>query len=425
MLSSPNGPIAVSAVKVSKLYNLQAQQSSLRDAVSQALQRITSRQQLASDSHELWALKNINFVVRPGEALGIVGPNGAGKTTLLKVLSRVTSPTSGTIKVNGRISALIELGAGFHPDLTGRENVYLNGQILGLPREEIRRKFNDIVSFSGLERFIDTPVKRYSSGMYVRLGFAVAAHTDPEVLLVDEVLAVGDAHFRQKCIERIETLRRQNVSIIFISHNLFQVQAVCDTGIFLLDGQIQAEGSVMDAIAAYEVWQRKIDLKSSANKMFEIAPGHGGSDLKITTIQLFNGGDSGRTVFQYTDSTEIRIYFLAHHPVYAPNFVVRFLRADGLVCAMLRSAELDIKMDALDGKGYLAIRIPELQLTTGAYLLEVRLRDKADAVTLAKGQSHVFQVNGPGSSGGDRGGIFVPRVSRAETILEATSSTRT
>ena len=173
---------------------------------------------------EFWALRDVSFTVAPGETVGIIGPNGAGKSTVLKLISRIMEPTSGQITVHGRIGALLELGAGFHPDLTGRENIYLNGSILGLSRAEIRCRLDDIIAFAELERFIDIPVKHYSSGMYVRLGFSVAVHTDPEVLLVDEVLAVGDAEFRKKSAERIENFRKNSTTILMVSHNLGAVQ---------------------------------------------------------------------------------------------------------------------------------------------------------------------------------------------------------
>ena len=192
--------------------------------------------------------------IEPGAALGLVGPNGSGKTTSLKLLSRITFPSAGRVHINGRISALIELGAGFHPDLTGRENVYLNGTILGMKKHEIDKRFDQIVDFSGIERFIDTPVKRYSSGMYVRLGFSVAAHVEPDVLLVDEVLAVGDAQFRQKCARRIEELQSIGTTIVFVAHNLYLVRSVCDQAVFLLKGQVQQQGTVDDVLNRYENW---------------------------------------------------------------------------------------------------------------------------------------------------------------------------
>jgi len=206
------------------------------------------------DGEELWALRDINFSVEQGEALGIIGRNGAGKSTLLKILSRVTAPTSGRVRVQGRIASLLEVGTGFHPDLTGRENIYLNGAILGMSRREIDQKFDEIVDFSGVERFIDTPVKRYSSGMYVRLAFAVAAHLDPEILVVDEVLAVGDADFQKKCLGKMgDVVTQEGRTVLFVSHNMAAVQKLCQRGIFLENGQIVYIGDVVEAVNDYLV----------------------------------------------------------------------------------------------------------------------------------------------------------------------------
>jgi lipopolysaccharide transport system ATP-binding protein len=190
----------------------------------------------------IWALKEINFTVQQGEALGIIGSNGAGKSTLLKILSQVTAPTSGVVKVKGRIASLLEVGTGFHPELTGRENIYLNGAIMGMNRAEVGRKFDEIVDFSGVEKFIDTPVKRYSSGMYVRLAFAVAAHLEPEILVVDEVLAVGDAEFQKKCLGKMGDVAHEGRTILFVSHNMAAVLNLCSTSILLKSGRIEISG---------------------------------------------------------------------------------------------------------------------------------------------------------------------------------------
>jgi lipopolysaccharide transport system ATP-binding protein len=200
----------------------------------------------------VWALKDINFEVKKGEVLGIIGKNGAGKSTLLKILSRVTSPTIGNIKVKGRIASLLEVGTGFHPDLTGRENIFLNGAILGMSKQEIRSKFDEIVSFSGVERYIDTPVKRYSSGMYVRLAFAVAAHLDPEILIVDEVLAVGDAEFQKKCLGKMKSVSEgEGRTILFVSHNMKAVKYLCSNSLVLINGMVAHHGDISKAIDLY------------------------------------------------------------------------------------------------------------------------------------------------------------------------------
>jgi len=204
-----------------------------------------------SGSDLVWALKDINFEIKQGEVVGIIGKNGAGKSTILKILSRVVGPTVGTIKVKGRIASLLEVGTGFHPDLTGRENIYLNGSILGMSKTDIRNNFDAIIDFSGIERYIDTPVKRYSSGMYVRLAFAVAAHLDPEILIVDEVLSVGDADFQAKCLGKMKDATTEGRTVIFVSHSMGAVKQLCNRAILLKNGTIEIDGPVMEGIGAY------------------------------------------------------------------------------------------------------------------------------------------------------------------------------
>ena len=199
----------------------------------------------------VWALRDINLQVHQGDTLGIIGRNGAGKSTMLKILSRVTAPTAGEIKVKGRIASLLEVGTGFHPELTGRENIYLNGAILGMTRAEVDRKLAEIIDFSGVEKYIDTPVKRYSSGMYVRLAFAVAAHLDPEILIVDEVLAVGDFEFQKKCLGKMSDVATEGRTVLFVSHNMAAIENLCKTGIVLDSGQLTYQGSQTEAISNY------------------------------------------------------------------------------------------------------------------------------------------------------------------------------
>src|SRR5574343_203804 len=210
-------------------------------------------------SDYVWALKDINFEIQQGEVIGIIGKNGAGKSTLLKILSRVTSPTTGQITVNGRMASLLEVGTGFHPELTGRENVFLNGAIMGMSKSEIRSKFDEIIDFSGVERYIDTPVKRYSSGMYVRLAFAVAAHLEPEILIVDEVLAVGDAEFQKKCLGKMKDVSGQGRTVLFVSHNMGAIQSLCSKSIYLKHGTIQQTGPTDKIINYYLSHELKTD----------------------------------------------------------------------------------------------------------------------------------------------------------------------
>jgi lipopolysaccharide transport system ATP-binding protein len=245
--------VAIEAQDLSKRYRIgqmQAAYGTLRDSVANAAARIAGREN-ESAKQEIWALRDVSFEVQEGEVLGVIGRNGAGKSTLLKILTRITTPTSGRAVIRGRVGSLLEVGTGFNPELTGRENVFLNGSILGMKRREIQRKLNDIVAFSGVEKFIDTPVKRYSSGMAVRLAFSVAAHLEPEIMLVDEVLAVGDAEFQQRCLGRMEDLSGEGRTVLFVSHNMQAVNQLCDRAIWLEGGQIHEEGDPSDVVTHY------------------------------------------------------------------------------------------------------------------------------------------------------------------------------
>ena len=217
--------------------------------VKSTLQNLSSRMHASRET--LWALRDVSFDVEPGEVVGIIGHNGAGKSTLLKILSRITKPTGGEVDIYGRVGSLLSVGTGFHPNLTGRENIYLNGTILGMRRAEIKRKFDEIVAFSEVEQFLETPVKHYSSGMYVRLAFAVAAHLEPEILLLDEVIAVGDAAFQKKCVEKIREIPRKGHTVFFVSHNLETIQDLCRRVLFIHSGQLHEDGDAPSVIAKY------------------------------------------------------------------------------------------------------------------------------------------------------------------------------
>ena len=242
--------VALAMQGVSKRFKKGELHDSLRDLVPALARRVMGRAPRA-DAREFWALRDVSFEIPRGQAVGIVGDNGAGKSTILKILSGIMKPTLGEMRVNGRLSALIEVGAGFHPDLTGRENVFLNGAILGMTRAEVRRKFDEIVEFSGLADFIDTPVKRYSSGMFARLGFSVAAHVDPDVLIVDEVLSVGDYLFQRKCMERMSAVLQGGATVIFVSHNLRAVTDLCSRALLLSHGRVLADGPAPAVLQQY------------------------------------------------------------------------------------------------------------------------------------------------------------------------------
>lgn len=258
---------------------------SLRDLIPDIGKKLFSRKSKEKlQEREFWAVKDVSFDVKAGEALGIIGPNGAGKSTILKLLSRILKPNRGNIIVHGRLSALIEIGAGFHPDLTGRENIYLNGAILGMNKEEIKRKLDDIIEFSGLMDFIDTPVKRYSSGMYARLGFSVAAHVDPEILLVDEVLSVGDFTFQHKCINKMNEIVKSGTTVIFISHNIPSVMDLCPKAILLNKGEIERYGNSKEVCRYY--------YSSNA-----IANAKGDNAIKVKNALLYSDSDNLANTF--------------------------------------------------------------------------------------------------------------------------------
>jgi ABC-type polysaccharide/polyol phosphate transport system ATPase subunit len=243
---------AIEIEHVSKRYLLgehHGAHGTLRDTITASVQRALGRE--SSRPEEIWALQDVSLTVAEGESLGLIGRNGAGKSTVLKVITRITEPTSGVSRTRGRVGSLLEVGTGFHPELTGRENVYLNGAILGMARREIERRFDEIVEFAGVPRFLDTPVKRYSSGMYLRLAFAVAAHLDSDIIAVDEVLAVGDAEFQRKCLGKMGALEREGRTVVFVSHNLDAIARLCRTTAWLERGQVQAYGPTQDVIAAY------------------------------------------------------------------------------------------------------------------------------------------------------------------------------
>lgn len=256
--------IAIRAEGLGKKYVIGHQAAervpTLRDAISRSARNLVSTSRdllrgkplIAGDEvEEFWALKDVDFEIRRGDVVGIIGRNGAGKSTLLKILSRITEPSEGRVEIRGRVASLLEVGTGFHPELTGRENIFLNGAILGMSRAEIRRKFDEIVAFAEIEKFLDTPVKRYSSGMYVRLAFAVAAHLEPEILIVDEVLAVGDAEFQKKCLGKMQDVAGEGRTVLFVSHNLGAINALCSRGILLSSGQVQFDGAVYAASECY------------------------------------------------------------------------------------------------------------------------------------------------------------------------------
>ncbi|OBQ19587.1 MAG: hypothetical protein AN488_14615 [Anabaena sp. WA113] len=255
---------------------------------------------------EFWALKDVSFDIKQGDRVGIIGRNGAGKSTLLKILSRITEPTTGSIKIKGRVASLLEVGTGFHPELTGRENIFLNGAILGMGKEEIKRKFDEIVAFAEVEKFLDTPVKRYSSGMYVRLAFAVAAHLEPEILIVDEVLAVGDAAFQKKCLGKMEDVGKEGRTVIFVSHSMDTVTRLCNVAILLKEGKLQHTGSINEVVSDY----LKSDLGTTARRRWDDITRMPGNDVvRLFEVKVHDKNNYSSDNFNITESIGITMCY--------------------------------------------------------------------------------------------------------------------
>lgn len=351
-------------------------------------------------SEYVWALKDINFEVQQGEVLGIIGKNGAGKSTLLKILSKVTGPTTGSIKAKGRIASLLEVGTGFHPELTGRENIYLNGTILGMTRAEVSRKLDEIVDFAGVERYLDTPVKRYSSGMMVRLGFAVAAHLEPEILIVDEVLAVGDADFQKKAIGKIEEVsQRQGRTVLFVSHNMGSVQNLCTRGILLHNGRTKQSGSISNIINAY-LNDSKLSSKVNLAERFssELASQ---KEAYFSIIELFNVHNKSSSAFFFSEEIYVHLTIQANIPIENPQIGVRLSDAFGNWIAAWRSEEL-IKenLSTIHQVGKIKLKLTGLNILEGIYSLSVSLKSSSRILDYKEAAIQFEIIPAPSSESG-------------------------
>ncbi len=363
MPTSSENTVAIQLENVRKRYRLGAGYDSLATLAGSWGRRLLGRNGRTGDADHFWALNGISFEVHRGEAVGLVGPNGAGKTTTLKLLSRVTRPTSGRIQVFGRFSSLIELGAGFHPDLTGRENVYLNGVILGLTRREVQERFDQIVAFSELEEFMDMPVKRYSSGMYARLGFAVAAHVDPDIMLVDEVLAVGDASFQQKCYDFIHRFVKSGKTTVFVSHNLYVIEQLCDRVIWLERGQIRMSGSPAEVLPAYLDSQDRRLLQSQAEDIESLD-----DRLHIQSVTFADASGRPTDTFHAGEDVVVEIRYRASRPIESPHFVVAVADVQGGTPLFHASMLVDNRAPAvLSGEGVVRCRFKAAPLRPRPY----------------------------------------------------------
>ena len=363
--------IAVEVNHVWKKFHRGELHDSLRDFVPALAKRLVGRgprrDELADD--DFWALQDVSFQVRRGEVLGIIGPNGAGKSTMLKILARILKPNRGRVRVAGRLRALIEIAAGFHGDLTGRENVYLNGAILGMKKREIDAKFDQIVEFSGIGEFLDTPVKRYSSGMYARLGFAVAAHLEPEILLVDEILSVGDREFQNRCLKRMETISGSGVAVVFVSHNLAAVQGFCTRGILLRNGAIAREGAIEEVLAEYVQSHTQdssavVDLRGHPARRRDSRP-------ILESVSMRVGDAAPSNALQVGDPLTLELAGSTSSPLRQPVFGIGVDDMFGRRVFTVSTAHCAELLPELNGRFKICCRLDEIRLTPGRYVLSI------------------------------------------------------
>jgi len=374
--------IAIRVENLSKQYKIAAPQyrhDTLRDHLADGLASVFRRngRRPHRGTETFWALKDVSFEVKQGEVVGIIGRNGAGKSTLLKILSRITDPTSGRAEMFGRVSSLLEVGTGFDRELSGRENIYLSGAILGMKKTEIDRKFDEIVDFSGIEKFIDTPVKRYSSGMYVRLAFAVAAHLEPEILIVDEVLAVGDAAFQRKCLGTMGNVAKEGRTVLFVSHNMAAVEYLCHKGIILQDGEIAFSGTTKEAVDYY---LHSVDGggRTSGSHVVDLREARGrraGCRPVLQRLELFT--DNGRPVnasLRVGDSLKAQIYFRLEEPTSTLDGTLAFENLLGQRIFTAHSAyQPNRPIGKWIGDQTFVLEIPSLTLTPGEYKIHLAL----------------------------------------------------
>jgi len=371
--------IAIRVERLSKRYRIggpQARYKTIRETLVETarapfrrLAEVARGQARATSDETIWALKDVSFEVKRGEVVGIIGRNGAGKSTLLKILSRITEPTSGRAEIHGRVGSLLEVGTGFHPELTGRENIYLNGAILGMKKAEIERKFDEIVAFSEIEKFLDTPVKHYSSGMYVRLAFAVAAHLEPEILLVDEVLAVGDAAFQKKCLGKMGDVAREGRTVLFVSHNMTAVQALCPQCVLLDSGRLAHQGETIKVVRHYLGSQRQ-------TKQVFLGPmtrrtGSGGA--RYTAVRILDSEGQVTSSVSIGGKVTIELEFESERVLSSPSFGVLFRNSMLEPVVLLTTRITHGEMPPVTRGGTVRLHIERLDLLPGSYYLTLGL----------------------------------------------------
>ena len=324
-----------------------------------------------NDETTLWALKDVSFDVQHGEVVGIIGRNGAGKSTLLKILSRITKPTTGSVEIHGRVSSLLEVGAGFHPELTGRENIYLNGAILGMKRAEIDRKFDEIVAFAEIEKFLDTPVKRYSSGMYVRLAFAVAAHLEPEILIVDEVLAVGDAEFQKKCLGKMGDVTKEGRTVLFVSHNMDAVSNVCVKSILLSMGQLELIGATQDVVRHFMGFDQTV----ACQELHLLS-----RFINIEKIQVLNFAGSLTDSLKCDEDFALEVWYHVWQELNELAIGLMLINEDGVPILHTSSRSAAQRAALAKGNGVSKVTIPRFLLSPGIYSVFVNAHTPYDGL---------------------------------------------
>ncbi len=400
--------------KVSKKYRLSRLGSkSIREELARMTKNLlpSSRGQAGSD--EFYALKEIDLAIERGETVGFIGPNGSGKSTFLKLLARIIYPNEGKISVGGSVASLIEVGAGFHPELSGRENIYLYGSIMGMKKAEVTQKFDRIVAFAEMERFIDQAVKHYSSGMYVRLGFAVAAHINPAVLLVDEVLAVGDANFQSKCQQRIEELRRGGMTIAFVSHDMPAVERLCDRVVFISKGQLRAVGKPQDVISIY--YNEVLFAKKSSTDLAQNNTGLAiesktslyGQDAEILGVTFVNGDGQETDTISTGDKLTVRIRYRTYSQITDPMFELLFYSPDDRLYAHMTTEINGDPIGVLPDEGIVEFDCSEFGLSPGIYKLDAIFSQRGSVSPYdLKPRQYILKVL-PGKS--VRGMFYMPQ----------------
>jgi lipopolysaccharide transport system ATP-binding protein len=418
----------ISVRHLSKRYRLgtsSARYGRLTESLSDGISRLVRRGNKRSDSgapEYVWALRDVSFDVGKGEVVGIIGRNGAGKTTLLKVLSRITEPTSGEVRIMGRVGALLEVGAGFHFELTGRENVFLNGAILGMRRADIRKRFDEIVDFAEVEPFIDTPVKRYSSGMVVRLAFAVAAHLDPDVLVVDEVLAVGDAAFQKKCLGTMGNVATSGRTVLFVSHNMGAIRSLCQRALVLDGGGVVFDGSAPDAVAAYMSEVGRLEQGGEIGWSLGDPSRPSTDDIALTGIRLVAPSGRRQSVFDTDTPIRVEIDYQIFRPLRGTRFVMGVYTPEGEVAFQTTDHRYRPTTD-VPGRYRSSAIIPARFLNRRNYVIVVSFDIPGLRVILPPMEHLSFTVTGAGYQGSDFpepwAGVVCPQI---DWLIEPLSS---